>query len=152
MNWLGWTAILLAGCLVMPRTKSRQRRYPSALSPESAITMSVKQVLITVGIIAASVSGYAYLVYTESTQGADIVVIKTTLSTTTKEQDAKRDQMGKDFLDSQTKLNAKVSELTTAVQVQQHDTQTMSETLKTISNQLGNLTVRTVPSEGKQAR
>lgn len=133
----------------MPRR--RRGHYSASISPESHITMSLKQVVITVGAIAVGAVGYAYLVYTESTQGTDIATIKTTLSATTKDQDQKRDQMGKDFLTSQNVLVAKVNDLNTTVQLQQHDTQAMAETLKTISAQLGNLTVRTVPSEGKPA-
>lgn len=150
MAWGGLIILLLAGCLAVPRTNRRRNGYHRAsLSPESQISLTIKQVIITVAAIVVGATGYAYLVYNETSQGADIATIKTTINTTTKDQDQKRDQLGKDFLTKQDELNTRVSQLNTSVQLLQHDTAATAETLKTISNQLGNLTVRTMPVEGK---
>jgi hypothetical protein len=62
-------------------------------------------------------------------------------------QDNKREQLGKDFLASQQQVVAKVSELNTAVQLQQHDTSAIAASLAKISDQLS--TVAISPAKGK---
>jgi hypothetical protein len=133
-----------------PRRKSRNSRE---LTADSHISLTIKQALVALGLIATIAGGYYYLVNTQSSQGHDIAEIKATVGNVTqtteataRDQDAKREQMGKEFLASTEKIAEKVSELNTAMAVQQTTNKQMSDTLTTISNQLGELSLGKKPS------
>ena len=86
--------------------------------------------------IAVTAGGYWFLVDNQNAQGKDIAEIKTTVTNATKDQDNKREQLGKDFLASNQKIADKVGDLNAAVLVQQATAKTMADTLAHISDQL----------------
>lgn len=122
---------------------SRRRSRSAGITADSHVTLSVKQVLIAIAAVAGIGSGYAYLVWNQTGTGKDVSELKATVASVatktdsaSKEQDAKREQMGKDFLASQQKLVDRVADLHDAV-VQQKATQdAMASTLTTIANEL----------------
>ena len=131
----------------MPRRARTPRASSRGITPDSHITMSIKQVLVVLGCVIVGAGGYFYLVWTHSASQRDIAEIKSTVASVTnstqtasKEQDVKREQLGKDFLASTNKIADEVSALNSAMIHQQDQTTTMNNTLVTISNQLGELT------------
>jgi uncharacterized coiled-coil protein SlyX len=98
--------------------------------------MSLTQVILVIGFVAAAALAWGIVVWTQHTQSSDIAEIKTTVSSQNADQDKKRDQLGKDFLASQDKIVDKVSTLHDALVEQQATTKQMSDTLTTISNEL----------------
>lgn len=130
----------------MAARKNPPRRQASAITPDSHITMSIKQILFVLGSVIVGAGGYFYIVWNQSAANRDIAEIKTTVASVTtsttqasKDQDAKREQLGKDFLASTNKIADEVSILNSAMIHQQDQTATMNNTLVTISNQLGEL-------------
>lgn len=129
----------------MPRRPvERRSRVREDISPESHITMSLQQILMIAVILLTAGSGYAYLVWGQSAANTAITEINSKITTVSStdaksiaDQDAKREKMGQDFLASTEKIADKVSELNTALAVQQTTSKQMSDTLVTISNQLG---------------
>lgn len=135
------------------RTRARPPTRNEELSPESHITMSIQQIVMVAFILLTAGSGYAYLVWNQSAATSSIAAINTKIDTVatattavSKDQDAKREQMGKDFLASTEKIADKVSDLNTALAVQQSTTKTMADTLTTISNQLGEVLTHAAPA------
>ena len=131
----------------MPRRTRTPRVGSRGITPDSHITMSIKQVLVVLGCVIVGAGGYFYLVWNQSASQRDIAEIKSTVASVTnstqtasKEQDVKREQLGKDFLASTNKIADEVSALNSAMIHQQDQTTTMNNTLVTISNQLGELT------------
>ena len=131
----------------MPRRARTSRASSKGITPDSHITMSIKQVLVVLGCVIVGAGGYFYLVWNQSASQRDIAEIKSTVASVTnstqtasKEQDVKREQLGKDFLASTNKIADEVSALNSAMIHQQDQTTTMNNTLVTISNQLGELT------------
>ena len=131
----------------MPRRARTPRAGSRGITPDSHITMSIKQVLVVLGCVIVGAGGYFYLVWNQSASQRDIAEIKSTVASVTnstqtasKEQDVKREQLGKDFLASTNKIADEVSALNSAMIHQQDQTTTMNNTLVTISNQLGELT------------
>ena len=131
----------------MPRRARTPRVSSRGITPDSHITMSIKQVLVVLGCVIVGAGGYFYLVWNQSASQRDIAEIKSTVASVTnstqtasKEQDVKREQLGKDFLASTNKIADEVSALNSAMIHQQDQTTTMNNTLVTISNQLGELT------------
>lgn len=122
----------------------RQTRTVKSITPDSHITMSIKQILFVLGCVIVGAGGYFYLVWNQTAAQHDIAEIKTTVAsvtqttaTSSKDQDQKREQMGKDFLASTNKIADEVNTLNAAMIHQQDQTTTINNTLVTISNQLG---------------
>ena len=123
--------------------RSRRRSNGHALTPDSQVSMSVTQVLIVIAFVASCALAWGIVVWGQHTQGDDIAetktaitAIKNTVGAVTTDQDQKREQLGKEFLASQEKIVEKVSELNTALAVQQTTSKQMNDTLVTISNEL----------------
>lgn len=130
----------------MTRRTAVPRQRPSAITPDSHVTLSIKQILVALGGVVVGASGYFYLVSNQTAAQRDIAEIKTNVAAVTsntqsasKDQDAKREQLGKDFLASTNKIADEVNMLNAAMIHQQDQTATMNNTLVTISNQLGEL-------------
>lgn len=122
----------------------RAARHSTSLSPDSGVTLTIRQVLIGIAVVFAGGGAYAYLAWNQSAQGNDIAAIKksvelSTAATTTvvKDQDDKRSQLGRDFLASNEKIAAKVGDLATAIAVQQSQITATVDALGKISTQLG---------------
>jgi hypothetical protein len=125
------------------RRSRRRRGNGHALTPESQISMSVTQIIIVIGFVATCAVAWGVVVWGQHSQGDDIAetktaitAIKNTVGAVTTDQDQKREQLGKEFLASQEKIVEKVSELNTALAVQQTTSKQMNDTLVTISNEL----------------
>jgi uncharacterized membrane-anchored protein YjiN (DUF445 family) len=134
-------------------TRRRKSTRAGDINPDSHVTMSLQQVLVVASILLACGSGYAYLVWNQSDAKTAIADVNTKLSTVTvnngkalADEDSKREQMGKDFLASTEKIADKVSDLNTALAVQQTTSKQMADTLQTISNQLGELAKVAAPT------
>lgn len=136
-----WLERLLAD--MSPRKPPARRNGRAALSPATQISLTLVQFVAVVGIVALAVGGYWWLETNVTTAASKVDTFSTKLDQAVKanndqfkDQDNKREQLGKDFLASQQQIVAKVSELNTAVTVQQHDTKTIADTLAKISDQL----------------
>lgn len=133
-----------------PRRNGRNGRGGS-ITPDTHISLTVVQFFMVLGIAAVAIGGYWWLETNVSNASTKVDSFAAKLDTAIKTnndgfttQDNKRDQLAKDFLASQAQIVAKVSDLNTAVTVQQHDTKTIADTLSKISDQLKEVTV--VPS------
>lgn len=128
----------------MPGKRRNTRRNGSgSITADSHVTLSIKQIIFAFVAIAGLGSGYAYLVWGQTSVAKDVAELKSSVSTVTvktddasKDQDKKREQMGKDFLASQQKIVDRVSDLHDALVKQQATTDTMASTLTTIANEL----------------
>lgn len=116
----------------------------NALTPESGLSITLKQALVVGAIVAGAGSGYGYLVYTQSTQGAAINEIKTTQAVNTvsvlavaKEQEEKRTALGKEFIESNRAIVTAIGELKTLSAVQQERQKTTDEKLSKVLDQIG---------------
>jgi len=142
----------------MPKRRTAPRRAPAKtqhyevsgsidaapITPGTKISVNLVQFGFIAAGIAVVVGGYLYmengqasLTKAQDAFGKDIAEIKTTVGSTSKEQDTKREQMGKDFLASTSKIADQVAELNKQMAVQQTQTKLMTDTLTTISNQIG---------------
>ena len=125
----------------------RHKRRES-ITPDSSVTLSIKQILVVFAAVVAIASGYFYMVWNQAAANKDIQDIKASVSTvtqsaavTTKEQDEKREQLGKDFIASTDKIASKVNDLSTQMALTQQETKVQTDTLTKISNQLGELSL-----------
>jgi hypothetical protein len=136
------------------RSTHRSRQRNGSLSPSTHISLTVVQFLAVVFGVVTIAGGYWWLEANVTAANMKVDTITSKVDTAIKsnndglkDQDNKREQLTKDFLASQAQIVAKVSDLNTSVQVQQHDTKTIADTLAKISEQLQ--TVVIAPS-GKQ--
>lgn len=120
------------------------------LTPETHISMSVTQIGLLAAILFAFGGGWLALQLGQGSLRADVTDIKTTVSTVSntaqaaaREQDVKREQLGKDFLASNQKIADRVNDLNTQLQVQQQSVKITNETLSKISDQLGHISIAT---------
>jgi len=132
------------------RQKSHTGNGHGYLTPGTHISLTLTQAIIAVLGLSTVIGGYIWLkvdassaktTAAETSTKVDVLATKVEAAAKTnndalKDQDAKREELGKDFLAKQDQLNAKVTELTTSITVQQHDTATIASTLAKISDQL----------------
>jgi hypothetical protein len=137
------------------RAPSAQRSGRSQLTSSTQISLTVVQFAVVIGIVSLAVGGYWWLESSVSTAAIKVDTFSSKLdqairtnSDQFKDQDNKREQLGKDFIASNDRIAAKVQELNTAVTVQQHDTKTIADTLAKISEQLN--TVQIAPAARRQ--
>jgi len=135
-------------------TRSRPRNGGGSLSPATHVSFTVTQLIMLVVGLFTVAGGYWWLQNNVITASAKVGEFSSKLDSAIKSnndqfttQDNKREQLGKDFLASQQQVVAKVSELNTAVQLQQHDTSAIAASLAKISDQLS--TVAISPAKGK---
>jgi hypothetical protein len=140
-------AVFMEEWLNMPR-RPLPRNGRGALTPATQISLTVVQFIAVLAIVSLAVGGYWWLESNVTTAAAKVDTFSAKLDQAVKantdqfkDQDNKREQLGKDFLASQQQIVAKVSELNTAVTVQQHDTKTIADTLSKISDQLSAVSV-----------
>jgi hypothetical protein len=132
-----------------PHTRSRSRNGGgSSLTSGTHISLTIQQFLVVVCVVSVAVGGYWWLESNVTTASAKVESFSAKLDQAVKtnndqfkDQDNKREQLGKDFLASQQQIVAKVGELNTAVTVQQHDTKTIADTLAKISDQLSTISI-----------
>ena len=141
-----------------------RRKKPNGngdLTPGTHISLTLAQAIIAVVGLSTIIGGYIWLKVdastaraTSETTSVKVDTLATKVEAATKinadalhDQDVKREDLGKSFLAKQDQLNAKVTDLNTSVQLQQHDTQTIAATLAKISDQLS--TVSIGPAKGK---
>lgn len=122
----------------------RKHAVRGSISPESSFAITLKQAVIVVGVFLAAGSGYAYLVYNQSSQGKDIAEIKSTQTlntmavvSTSKEQEDKRAALGREFLATNQAIVAKLGDLTTLVAVQQERQKITDDKLGRVLDQIG---------------
>ncbi len=147
--------------MVPPKRRRAARRpaaaapYPNGyyangtyLTPGTKVSLTIVQFTAVMVIVALAVGGYWWLESGVATAATKVDSFSTKLEAAVKtnidqfkDQDNKRDQLGKDFIASQQQIVAKVSELNTAVTVQQHDTKIIADTLSKISDQLSAVTI-----------
>jgi hypothetical protein len=137
------------------REMNRPRHRQQALTPDTHVSLTIIQLIALVLGLLAVAGGYVWLKVDASSAKTTAELTSTkvdTLGTKVeaaiqsnanqfKDQDNKREQLGKDFIASQQQIVAKVSELNTAVLLQQHDTKTIAETLAKISDQLNTVAI-----------
>lgn len=116
----------------------------SSISPESHFAITLKQASIAIGVFLAAGSGYAYLVYNQSSQSKDIAEIKSTQAmsamavvATAKEQEDKRAALGREFLATNQAIVSKLGDLTTLVAVQQERQKITDDKLGRVLDQIG---------------
>jgi predicted ATP-dependent Lon-type protease len=134
-----------------PQQRRQSRNGGGSLSPGTHVSLTLTQFILIMGAVVTVAGGYYWMqsnvvstVAKVDTFSAKLDQAVKTSADQFKDQDNKRDQLGKDFLASQAQIVAKVSDLNAAVTVQQHDTKTIADTLAKISDQLN--TVAIVPS------
>ncbi len=98
---------------------------------------------MSAGIFTVAV-GYAYLAYGNASTRTDITDIKaaqtvaiSTTQSAIKEQDERRTQLGKQFLESNEKIATAVGTLATQMAVQQERQKSADEKLEKVLNQIG---------------
>lgn len=129
-------------------------RRPQHIHPESTLSISMKQALIVLAIVASGGSAFGYIVYNQSSTANDVKALYAAnergeerrakmaeeFMKMTREQNERREAMGKEFLASNREIVTKVSELTTALAVQQSQVRATSEAMAKISAQLEAIT------------
>jgi hypothetical protein len=131
---------------------SRPRNGGGSLSPGTHVSLTLSQFAVIFGlsftIIGGAIAGWSVLKSSVTTANDKVDTFSAKLDQAVtannnqfKDQDNKREQLGKDFLASQAQIVAKVSDLNAAVTVQQHDTKTIADTLSKISDQLSTVTI-----------
>lgn len=125
-------------------TKRKHAVRESNISPESHFAITLKQASIAIGVFLAAGSGYAYLVYNQSSQSKDIAEIKSTQAVSTmavvataKEQEDKRAALGREFLATNQAIVSKLGDLTTLVAVQQERQKITDDKLGRVLDQIG---------------
>lgn len=125
-------------------TKRKRAVRESNISPESHFAITLKQASIAIGVFLAAGSGYAYLVYNQSSQSKDIAEIKSTQAVSTmavvataKEQEDKRAALGREFLATNQAIVSKLGDLTTLVAVQQERQKITDDKLGRVLDQIG---------------
>lgn len=107
------------------------------ITPETGFKMSLVQLFMVIGAVFLVAVGYAYLVWGV----ADIkdAQIKTVAKTAeiVKDQDGKREVLGKQFIESNEKIAASISQLTTLTAVQQERQKSTDEKLERVLGQIG---------------
>jgi hypothetical protein len=133
---------------------SRPRNGGGSLSPATHVSFTVTQLIMLIVGLFTLAGGYWWLQSNVVSATAKVGEFSAKLDGAIKTnsdqfatQDHKREQLGKDFIASQQQVVAKVSELNTAVQLQQHDTKQIADSLAKISDQLS--TVAISPAKGK---
>jgi hypothetical protein len=132
--------------------RSRPRNGNGSLSPGTHVSLTLSQFAIIFGlsftVVGGAIAGWSVLKssVTSASDKVDTFATKLDAAVKTnndqfKDQDNKREQLGKDFLASQAQIVAKVSDLNAAVTVQQHDTKTIADTLSKISDQLATVQI-----------
>lgn len=125
-------------------TKRKRAVRENNISPESHFAITLKQASIAIGVFLAAGSGYAYLVYNQSSQSKDIAEIKSTQAVSTmavvataKEQEDKRAALGREFLATNQAIVSKLGDLTTLVAVQQERQKITDDKLGRVLDQIG---------------
>jgi hypothetical protein len=123
----------------MPRRRpqKRTRNGGGTISPDSTVSMSVKQMVIG-GIIMLSVAaGWGFVVWGQVEGNRDISSVKNTFETAIKDiKDAFKDQDNK-----RGALDQKVSDVTSKLALEEQREQMIADTLTKISNQVDALRV-----------
>ncbi len=116
----------------------------ATITPETGFKMSLVQLCVLLGITITVASGYLYLVWDKAVVRTDITDIKaaqinavTATATAIKEQEEKRAQLGKQFIESNEKIATAVVTLTTQMAVQQERQKTADEKLEKVLTQIG---------------
>ena len=112
--------------------------------------------LMVIGFVASLVLSLGAILYNQSAFKGDVAELKSGVAIAVNktaevstDQDKKREDMGKAFLASQEQIVAKVSELTTQQAVSQVTTKQMADTLTTISNKIGDLSLAAGHPKGR---
>jgi oligoendopeptidase F len=132
--------------------RSRPRNGNGSLSPGTHVSLTLSQFAVIFGlsftVVGGAIAGWSVLKSSVTTANEKVDTFSAKLDQAVtannnqfKDQDNKREQLGKDFLASQAQIVAKVSDLNAAVTVQQHDTKTIADTLSKISDQLSTVTI-----------
>lgn len=116
---------------------------PTAITPGSSVTVTIKQAVAVAGAVLVAGAAYATLMYNQSSTNSDVSLIKTTIAEVTKasqaaakEQDERRANMAREFLASNKEIANKVGDLTTVIAVQQAEAKATRDALVKISDQL----------------
>ncbi len=121
------------------RTRQAHYAVDATITPETGFKVSLMQLCVLLGVAFAISSGYVYLVWDKSTIRSDITDIKaaqtTAIATTTaaiKDQDDKRAQLGKQFIESNEKIASAVTTLASQMAVQQERQKNSDEKLEKV--------------------
>lgn len=116
----------------------------ATITPETKFRASLLQVCVGVAIVASFVTGYAFLMIGVQATSKDVVEIKAAQAETIKktsdalvEQDKKRDDLGRKFIESNEKIASSIGQLTTLTAVQQERQKSTDEKLERVLTELG---------------
>ncbi len=126
-----------------PRQRSQHYDVDATITPDTALSVSLKQVIIIIAGIFVVASGYAFLVLNQQSTSKDVTEIKSSVNANAgvvnniiRDQDDKRAQLAKEFLASNDKIVESVNKLTTLVAVQQERQKSTDEKLEKVLNQI----------------
>lgn len=119
------------------------RDRPAAITPEAPMMITLKQAIVAICVLVGAGGTAALFMYTLNAQGVAIEQITkkqdalgATAIAASKEQEQKREQLGKEFLASNREIATKVGDLTTQLAVQQTQMKLTVDALSRISEQL----------------
>ncbi len=128
-----------------PRHRLQRAHYDvdATITPETGIKVSVKQMgMIAAGAFIFAV-GYAFIIWGQQETKTAVTEIRsvqtTAIATTTaaiKDQDDKRSELGKKFLESNDKIAAAVNSMATQLAVQQERQKSTDEKLEKVLTQI----------------
>lgn len=126
-----------------PRRRKTYRQNAS-ISPETGISITIKQAGAAIAGILIMGSGWFYLAMGQAAtikDVADIKSVQTATTTTTgavmAAQDEKRAALAKDFLDSNARIEKSIATLTTLLAVQSERQNAQAEKLDKVIGQVG---------------
>lgn len=140
----------------MPNRRSRSHSRSALLTPESRMSFSLVQLCIIIGVVSTFVFGIGAVLYNQTTFKDDVISIKSDVKAVAastgqvnQQQDAKREQMAKDFLASNQKIADKVADLNVQLVKTQDAEQQTNATLLQIRDALGGLSLAAGHPKGR---
>ncbi len=121
-----------------PKTRPRTTHYDvdATITPETGLKLSITQMIALVSGIFFLASGFIYLAYNVTDIRDKQVTAIVTTTAAIKDQDEKRSQLGKQFIDSNEKIASAVTTLATQMAVQQERQKSTDEKLEKVLTQI----------------
>lgn len=109
----------------------------TTITPETGFKVSLTQLLMIIGGVFVVAVGYAYLVWGVSEIKTAQEKAVSTTALVINDQNQKREALGKQFIDSNEKIAASISQLTTLTAVQQERQKSTDEKLEKVLGRIG---------------
>ena len=139
----------------MPKRRPARQHYDvdATITPETGLKVSITQMFVIAGGICVAAMAYAYLVWGQNATSKDVADIKleqarvvAKTADVISEQDKKRDELGKKFLESNEKIANSITQLTTLTAVQQERQKATDEKLEKVLTQIGSALTAPAPA------